>query len=290
MALGFELESAMPDLREMETRGAAERSRVRRDHVTLHQFWQDYLLGRNADIGIELMTSIAPYRDLMRIQSRELRLKSDDVVVDLGSGTGSFPEFVTSNEIADGPFRIIGVDFVREGFVRAKNRLKASNAALSFDLQFLQSNLDLRNSEACIPLASESADAVIGSLFISYVKYPEVILSEISRILKPGGRVVISSLRRDADMSKLYMEGIEELRSGLARERFGESGEREIEIAARSYLNQASKLLDLEEEGEFRFWDVGDLVEIVRAAGFRQVESASTLGSPPQAIVVSATR
>jgi ubiquinone/menaquinone biosynthesis C-methylase UbiE len=217
-------------------------------------------------------------------------LKSDDVVVDLGSGTGSFPEFVTSNEIADGPFRIIGVDFVREGFVRAKNRLKASNAALSFDLQFLQSNLDLRNSEACIPLASESADAVIGSLFISYVKYPEVILSEISRILKPGGRVVISSLRRDADMSKLYMEGIEELRSGLARERFGESGEREIETAARSYLNQASKLLDLEEEGEFRFWDVGDLVEIVRAAGFRQVESASTLGSPPQAIVVSATR
>jgi len=290
MVLGYELKPTMPNLQDMENRGIAERGRLSREKITLHQFWRDYLLGRETDIGIELMTSIAPYKELMRIQARDLRLSGGDIVVDLGAGTGSFPQFAASNIIAEGAFRVIEVDFVREGFLRTRKRLLESNVAVPFDLQFLQSDLDLSDSEGCIPLVSSSVDAVIASLFISYVRNPEFVLNEVFRVLKPRGRLVISSLRRDADMSKLYIEGINELRTGLARERFGMSGEKEIETAARSYLNQASKLLDLEEEGEFRFWEINELVEVVKAAGFRQVESKRSMGSPPQAIVVSAIR
>ena len=45
-----------------------------------------------------------------------------------------------------------------------------------------------------------------------------------------------------------------------------------------------------EEAGLFRFWDAGELAEIVKKAGFRNVRSERAFGSPPQAVVVSAER
>lgn len=100
----------------------------------------------------------------------------------------------------------------------------------------------------------------------------------------------MSSLCRDADMSKLYMDGIDELRLGQAREYLGKSGERTLEVAARGYLNRASRLLELEEEGHFKFWDGHELAALVRNSGFKKVESRPALGSPSQAVVVSAIK
>jgi hypothetical protein len=91
-------------------------------------------------------------------------------------------------------------------------------------------------------------------------------------------------------MSKLYMDGIAELRSGLARELFGREGERQITDAVRAYLNEASRLLNLEESGCFRFWDAAELKELVVTAGFQNVATREALGDPPQAVIVSAER
>jgi SAM-dependent methyltransferase len=157
-------------------------------------------------------------------------------------------------------------------------------------VEFVEANLDLSDSGIGIALQSQSMDSVLASLFISYIPQPQCLLREIHRVLRPGGRVVLSSLCPDADMSKLYMEGIAELRSGLARELFGREGEAKIEDAARCYLNQASRLLDLEESGRFHFWEVGELEDLLTASGFQHVAAKRGLGHPPQAIVVSGQR
>jgi hypothetical protein len=57
--------------------------------------------------------------------------------------------------------------------------------------------------------------------------------------------------------------------------------------AARNFLNDAAKILDLEESGAFHFWEQSDLVNLVIDAGFSQVTKDSSLGIPPQALVVS---
>ena len=101
---------------------------------------------------------------------------------------------------------------------------------------------------------------------------------------------MVSSLVRDADISKIHMDGLEELRNGRAYEALGPDAAREIDVLARDFLNDASRILDLEEQGRFTFWDEGELAELIRAAGFGDIRPESSFGDPPQAIIISGQR
>lgn len=290
MAVGYEIEPVLPNLAEIEFRRQAERNRLPEESVDLYAFWKDYLVGRDADLGIELLTNIAPYQELMQTQVDGLRISDGDVIADLGAGTGSFPQFLSAYRGRPKNVRVIELDLVRAGLERARTRLDAGNVPHDLQFEFIESNLDLDERNRSIALETGAADAVLASLLVSYICDPRRLLSEVRRILRPGGRFVVSSLCRDADISKLYMDGINEFRSGLARELFGREGERKTEDAVRGYLNQAAKLLELEEHGRFRFWDASELTRLLRVAGFRNVSEKGGLGDPPQAVIVTGER
>jgi ubiquinone/menaquinone biosynthesis C-methylase UbiE len=127
----------------------------------------------------------------------------------------------------------------------------------------------------------------MASLFLSYVQDPVKLLPEMFRIVAPGGRVVVSSLRRDADMSKLFVDAIPHLRERWSRDLATWAGGVPFETAIRAYLNEASRLLDFEESGQFTFWDGRQLERMLRRAGFIEIEVGEAFGCPPQAIVVS---
>ena len=55
-------------------------------------------------------------------------------------------------------------------------------------------------------------------------------------------------------------------------------------------MNDASRIIDLEEFGAFRFWDVDELKALVESAGFKDIETTLSLGEPPQAVIVRARR
>ena len=95
---------------------------------------------------------------------------------------------------------------------------------------------------------------------------------------------------RDADISKIYMEGLQELDPLTIRAKFGEEVERRFEELQRDFLSNGSLLMELEETGEFRFWDGEELAGFLESAGFREIAVAPALGDPAQASIVSATR
>jgi hypothetical protein len=101
--------------------------------------------------------------------------------------------------------------------------------------------------------------------------------------------MVLTSLRRDADVSRIYAEASAELRGGLARERFGLAAH-QIEAAIGQFLNQVGRLLDLEESGVFATWSPDELAGLVRKAGFRDVAPEPVFGDPPQAVLVAAAK
>jgi len=88
----------------------------------------------------------------------------------------------------------------------------------------------------------------------------------------------------------LHIDGLSELRAGLARQEFGESAAEAIDEMARGFLNDAARILDFEEEGTFRFWDLEELEELTRRAGFVVEEARYAFGEPPQAAMVVARR
>jgi hypothetical protein len=101
---------------------------------------------------------------------------------------------------------------------------------------------------------------------------------------------VLSSLRRDADISRIYVDSIAELPPDRVREHFGVEASRDFDLLQRRFLNDAARLMQFEETGLFRFWDAGELSEMVKKAGFQNVRSERAFGTPPQAVVVSAER
>jgi ubiquinone/menaquinone biosynthesis C-methylase UbiE len=237
---------------------------------------------------MELVTSTRSYRELMANQVKALDLRAGETVLDLGCGVGPFPVHLL-REGCPSPLDIIEVDYVSEALRRARIRIAKLSPPPGVRMRYLASSLEVGRGRSGVALQGAEADAILASLVLNYVKDPQALLEEMLRLLHPGGRLVLSSLRRDADVSGICVDGVAELRSGLGREAFGE-GERQLPRALQSFINEAGRLLDLEEQGFFEFWDASELMAMAKRAGFAELETWPAFGAPPQAYILSGRR
>jgi ubiquinone/menaquinone biosynthesis C-methylase UbiE/dienelactone hydrolase len=290
MALGVELRPELPNFADLDSRQTAERTRRPAVKTNLRDFWRDYLVGRDGVLGIELMTNASNFQSLMEAQIEALRVDEGNMILDVGAGTGAFPTQIADRGDCPVPLEIVELDFVKDGLRRTRRRLEERVLPKGLSVQYLVANLDVPEGFSSIPLESRSCDRVLASLLLSYVNDPFELLREIHRVLRPGARLVTSVMQKDADISKIYMEGVDELRSGLARKRFGAEGAEQVAKSARTFLNDAARLLDLEEQGAFQFWEPDELAALIRGAGFSNLEICSAFGVPPQAVMVVADR
>ena len=130
-------------------------------------------------------------------------------------------------------------------------------------------------------------DKLIASLFIPYLHNPDDILDEFFRILKPGGLILLSSMKPDNDISTIFTSYVETVQDRYPAE--NGNSDRDLN-AARIMLNEAAGLFELEEDGFFRFYTAEELQQLVESAGFTQTEVVTSLGTPPQAVILSALK
>lgn len=269
-----------PKLHVLDRVREAERLRVRKWQTTdLRSFWHNYLFGRNGVLGMDLLTATSAYKEMMKLQIEGLDLNRESCVLDLGSGTGAFLREL--KEMKQSPRVVWSLDFVKDALRRSFYPLEGIPT-----LRAVQADLD---SHASLPFADKSFDAVLASLLVSYIREPFTLIKEVRRTMRPGARLVLSSLRRDADISSIYTDGVLELVAADAEREVVVEGIAFAEIQ-RSFLNEAARILDLEEQGLFQFFDEHELRTLVEQAGLRVLSIRRALGNPPQSIVIVAKR
>ncbi len=135
-----------------------------------------------------------------------------------------------------------------------------------------------------LPFDGGAYDRVIASLLLPYIANPDETVREFHRALKPGGRVVISSNRPNADMSEIFAKLVEDVGCGRVPPPPGMDRGRFL-AELRAYTNSAAFLLRLTDEQTFRLLSPDGLRQMLEQAGFRSVEVSPSFGDPPQAYV-----
>jgi ubiquinone/menaquinone biosynthesis C-methylase UbiE/CheY-like chemotaxis protein len=140
-----------------------------------------------------------------------------------------------------------------------------------------------------LPFRTGSYDKVLLSLVLSYIFNPLETLVEIRRIIRPGGRLVLSSMRPDTDASGLFTRLLDKIEALPADALPPQWPKARILDSMRSFLNDAQALVELEEAGTFDFFDPKKLEALLEEAGWESAGFRPSFGDPPQGYVVTAT-
>lgn len=281
-----------PNIREVAIQDRVERERSRNlDRITREKemaFWRKYLNKFNFAVEIPV------YRDLSDAIRRLLgNPKKNETVLDAGCGDGSFGICLLVNSIRKirqqgkldlmrYPYSYVGIDYVKTALVEAKKahlkiqrKFKKKGKLKGNIVEFSYFNMNLGRS---LNFPDNYFDKICCNLVISYVDDPLFTIREFYRVLKFGGKMVITSLKPNADLSQVYQDFVDKAKSP-----------KDIEKAI-GLLNNAGLIKQKEGDGHYRFFSRKELIKLMDIIGGRKVESFRSLGNQVNMILVKKGR
>ncbi len=127
-------------------------------------------------------------------------IREGEVVLDIGSG-GGLDVFLASKKVGLRG-KVIGLDMTEQMVRKANRNAKKGN----------YTNVEFKLADAeDIPLKDNSADLVMSNCVINLAPNKEKVYREIHRVLKPGGRFIISDLVTEKELDESIRNSLEKL-------------------------------------------------------------------------------
>lgn len=125
-------------------------------------------------------------------------LKEGEIVLDLGAGAG-FDSFLAANQVGE-TGKVIGVDMTPEMVAKAKEYAKKGN----------YTNVEFKLGEIeDLPIADESIDIIISNCVINLSPDKQQVFDEAFRVIKPGGRLMVSDIVLLQELPDFIKESID---------------------------------------------------------------------------------
>jgi ubiquinone/menaquinone biosynthesis C-methylase UbiE/alpha-beta hydrolase superfamily lysophospholipase len=271
-----------PTQREIGLQNRLERERARAQHQMAKaehiEFWRDYL------DHFQYIVNFSDYWHLLDHIYRLMgTLDGGGRILDAGCGNGNFGMFLMINQAyrqrhtstgVPGALHYVGMDFVNSALKQAKQNLsdvaaesqgKSDNAIASgaaITSSFCRADLNMR-----LPFGDNQFDWVVCNLVIGYLEDPSFTLGEFLRVLAPKGKLVVTNLKPNADLSQIYRNFVRQT------DRVEEVEE------AKQLLNNSGKIKQAESNGIFRFFDRQELAMVLISIGAVQPRIYSTFAN-----------
>src|SRR6266496_3818655 len=123
------------------------------------------------------------------------KIKNGDTVIDLGSGAGN--DAFIARRIVGETGRVIGID-ITDAMIK-KSRENAESLGLN-NVEFRLG--DIEN----MPITSNKADVIVSNCVLNLVPNKQKVMSEVYRVLKPGGHFSISDIVLDGELPEKWKE------------------------------------------------------------------------------------
>lgn len=283
-----------PDKRTLFAQNRLERERLKRIQVfngSETDFWGEYLGKYRV---IEKIDEFQLYLDL--VGDLIGRIEEDDILLDAGCGNGLFGvwllrELMQRRTFSSGKRPVyLGIELTSSGLGEAIEKHRTAHGLLAkaaasggpaVDLVYARADLEefgngRKTRGRILQFADNCFDKIVCSLVLSYLEKPERLLEHFHRVLQPGGRIVVSSMKPFCDLSAIYRDFIEQKASRM-----------EVE-SARELLRAAGAIKVKEEQGYYVFFSAEQLTAMLEGAGFRRVQCFASLGN--QANVVAGVK